>query len=143
MSTFRSGTSASSGWRLALGTLTAAMALTLALAANAVAAPSDPFKGVWTSTDTDGSHQILSFGGSGDTRMVHYFDDGASACGWPDIHATATLFGVATVSGSSANVDVAGQCNGSGQQPLSASVTYTYDANANTLTDSFGVTWSR
>jgi len=142
MRTFRSGSSASNRWRLALGTLMAAMALTLALAANAVAAPSDPFKGVWTSTDTDGSHQTLSFGGSGDTRKVHYFDDGASACGWPDIIATATLVGDATVSGSSANVDVAGQCNGTGG-PLSANVTYTYDANANTLTDSFGVIWSR
>jgi hypothetical protein len=120
----------------------AATALTVAFVANAFAAPSDPFKGVWTSTDTDGSHQILSFGGSGDTRAVHYFDAGASVCGWPAINATATLIGQATVSGSSATADLVGQCNGTGQS-LASTSTFTYDSGTNTLTDSFGVTWYR
>jgi hypothetical protein len=127
----------------ALRALMAATALTLAVVTNAVtAAPSDPFKGVWTSTDTDGSHQTLSFGGSGDTRAVHYFDAGASVCGWPAVNATATLIGQATVSGSSATADLAGQCNGTGQS-LAATSTYTDDSGTNTLTDSFGVTWYR
>ena len=119
-----------------------ATALTVAFVANAFAAPSDPFKGVWTSTDTDESHQMLSFGGSGDTRAVHYFDAGASVCGWPEVVATATLVGQATVSGSSATADLVGQCNGTGQS-LASTSTYTYDSGTNTLTDSFGVIWSR
>jgi len=135
--------SSTSGRRLrALRALVGATALTVAFVANAFAAPSDPFKGVWTSTDTDGSHQILSFGGSGDTRAVHYFDAGASVCGWPAVHATATLTGTATVSGSSATADLAGQCNGTGQS-LASTSTFTYDSGTNTLTDSFGVIWSR
>jgi len=120
----------------------AATALTLAVVTNAGATPSDPFKGVWTSIDTDGSNQRLSFGGNGDTRAVHYFDDGASACGWPAINVTATLIGKATVSGSSATADLAGQCNGTGQS-LASTATFTYDSGTNTLSDTFGVTWHR
>lgn len=127
----------------ALRALMAATALTLAVVTSAVtAAPSDPFKGVWTSTDTDGSHQILSFGGNGDTRAVHYFDAGASVCGWPAVNVTATLIGQATVSGSSATADLAGQCNGTGQS-LASTSTFTYDSGTNTLTDTFGVIWHR
>jgi hypothetical protein len=134
--------STSSGRLRALRALMGAAALTLALVTNALAAPSDPFKGVWTSTDTDGSNQMLSFGGSGDTRAVHYFDAGASVCGWPEVNATATLIGTATVSGSSATADLAGQCNGTGQS-LASTSTFTYDSGTNTLTDSFGLTWYR
>jgi hypothetical protein len=132
-----------SGLRL-IRVLLAAAALTFALASTAAAAtPSDPFKGAWTSTDTDGSDQMVSFGGNGATRAVHYFDAGASVCGWPAVNATATLTGMGVVSGTSLTVEAAGKCNGGSGQPLSSTVTYTYDSGTNTLLDSFGVTWYR
>ncbi len=42
------------------GALLAATALMFVLVSGAAAAPSDPFTGVWTSTDTDGSNQMGS-----------------------------------------------------------------------------------
>jgi hypothetical protein len=128
---------------IVLRALITAIALAALVVSNVVArTPSDPFKGVWTSIDTDGSNQTVSFGGGRDTRAVHYFDDGASACGWPDINVTATLTGMGEVSGTSLTVDVAGQCNGTGQL-LSSTIAFTYDSSTDTLLDSFGVTWYR
>jgi hypothetical protein len=124
------------------GAFLAATILTFVLVSATAGKPSDPFLGVWTSVDTDGSNQTISFGGSGSLRFVHYFDDGASACGWPEDNVTATLNGTGTVSGDTLTTDLTGQCNGTGQD-LSSSATYTYDSNTNTLLDSFGVTWSR
>jgi hypothetical protein len=125
------------------GALLAATLLTFALASGTAAKPSDPFSGVWTSIDTDGSNQTISFGGPGSLRFVHYFNDGASACGWPDINVTATLNGIGTVSGGTLTTDLNGQCNGTGQDLSSSGVTYTYDSTSNTLTDSFGTIWYR
>jgi hypothetical protein len=113
------------------------------LVSGTAAKPSDPFSGVWTSIDTDGSDQTISFGGPGSLRFVHYFDVGASACGWPDINVTATLNGIGTVSGDTLTTDLNGQCNGTGQDLSSSGVTYTYDSTTDTLTDSFGTTWYR
>jgi hypothetical protein len=126
------------------GAFLAATVLTLMLVSGTAAKPSDPFTGVWTSIDTDGSNQTISFGGPGSLRFVHYFDDGASACGWPDINVTATLNGIGTVSGDTLTTDLTGQCNGgTGGDLDSGTVTYTYDSSTNTLLDSFGVTWYR
>jgi len=124
------------------GAILAAIALTFVLVSGTTAKPSDPFKGVWTSIDTDGSNQTISFGGSDSLRFVHYFDDGASACGWPEDNVTATLNGVGTVSGDTITTDLDGQCNGTGQD-LSSSATYTYHSGNDTLTDNFGVIWNR
>ena len=125
------------------GALFAATVLMFVLVSGTAAKPSDPFTGVWTSIDTDGSNQTISFGGPGSLRFVHYFDDGASACGWPEDNVTATMNGVGTVSGDTLTTDLNGQCNGTGQDLSSSGVVYTYDSTGNTLTDTFGVTWYR
>jgi hypothetical protein len=125
------------------GAIFAAIVLTLVLVSGTAAAPKDPFTGVWTSIDTDGSNQTISFGGPGSLRFVHYFDDGASACGWPQDNVTATLNGVGTVSGDTLSTDLNGKCNGGSGLDLSSSSTYTYDSTSDTLLDSFGVTWYR
>jgi hypothetical protein len=126
------------------GAILAAILLTFVLVSGTAAKPSDPFTGVWTSVDTDGSNQTISFGGPGSLRFVHYFDDGASACGWPEDNVTATMNGIGTVSGDTLTTDLTGQCNGgTGGDLFSDGVTYTYDSSTDTLTDSFGVIWHR
>jgi hypothetical protein len=119
--------------------LLSAAALVVALAGVATAAPSDPFKGAWASIDTDGSNQTLTFGGNGSTRRVTLFDDGASVC---DGMVPATGRGTGTVDGSSLSVTYLLSCHPGGSF-TTPEVTYTHDAGSNTLTDSFGVTWSR
>jgi hypothetical protein len=113
----------------------------LALAASVVsAAPADPFRGVWKSIDNDGGNQTVAFGGSGESRSVRYFDDGASACRWPDEPVSATLTGVGTISASSLTVDLSGTCHPGGGS-IVALVTFT--AVGDSLEDTLGVTWYR
>ena len=114
--------------------------LMLAVSA-ATAAPADPFKGAWVSVDNDGSNQRLSFGGAGSTRSVSLFDDGASACGYPDVNVSARLSGRGTIDGDTLTVDLAGQCSPGGD-PIGATVEYSAPGDG-TLVDSFGVTWHR
>jgi hypothetical protein len=129
----------------AIGVLSGVALLTVAFTVNAVAAPADPFTGRWTSTDTDGSQQILTFGGSGSTRSVNYFDDGASVCGWQAGGApiAGTYHTTGDVDGSTLTVSpTTGSCSGGGSFSVPA-VQFTYDSSTNTLLDSFGVTWYR
>jgi hypothetical protein len=104
------------------------------------AASPDPFKGAWQSIDNDGSDQTLSFGGGGDTRRVRLFDDGASACGWPDLNVSANLSGTGVIDGVELTVDLSGRCSPGGD-PIGAEVTF--EAVGATLVDSFGVIWHR
>jgi hypothetical protein len=119
--------------------------LSVAFATSAAAAPSDPFIGHWTSTDTDGSQQMLSFGGGGSTRMVSYFDDGASVCGWEagGIPISATIHTTGSIDGDTlTSSETIGRCSTGGTFPV-GEATYTYNSADNTLLDSFGVTWNR
>jgi hypothetical protein len=131
-----------------LPSLLAAMLL-IALAVSPVGAKPDPFIGVWTSTDIDGSSQTLNIGGGGGgTRHVRYYDDGATVCGLDpdtgDFLFAASARGPLSASGNtlSGNLDL--YCmttpptfNGT------YSFTYTYDPVSDTLTDWLGVVWSR
>ena len=82
---------------------------------SAGAAPPDPFRGTWKSIDVDGSNQTLSFGGVGETRMVHLFDDFASLA--PCSGGPATGTGVGSVDGTSIAVEFfVGNCE---TKPLS------------------------
>jgi hypothetical protein len=118
-----------------------------AFVSSARAAP-DPFVGYWTSTDTDGSYQILTIGGgSSSSYHIRVYDFGASTCGLDpetgDFLYAASIEGTLSLS------------NGmlSGILPLycqtapptydgNAFIQYTYDPATDTLVDNFGVVWS-
>lgn len=130
-----------SRWRKAMG-----MAVVSAAAVSGVAVPSgaagpDPFDGVWASTDVDGSEQTLTVSGAAPaTRSVTLFDESASVCGG----APAQLTGPGAVNGTSLDVTGPLTCRPGGNQlRVRISVTWTYDASTDTLTDQFGVVWHR
>jgi hypothetical protein len=117
--------------------LLALVALVLA-AGSSLAAPPDPFKGKWQSVDTDGSNQVLALGGGGATRNVTLRDDFASVCGG----GVAIVRGTGTVAGDSLSGTFAVRC-ANGTAVPDAAITWEYDSVADTLTDSFGVVWTR
>lgn len=120
--------------------LTLAMALVLVMgAAVATAAPPDPFRGAWTSTDVvDDSSQRLTFGGGGDTRTVRLFDaDATVACGGGPVIAR----GVGSISGDTLTVEFSFNC-ASGAEPGPFTVEYT--AVDGTLEENISSTvWTR
>jgi len=120
-----------------------------AVFAGSVFAKPDPFIGMWTSTDIDGSTQTLVIGGgSTDTYRVRFFDDGATVCGLdPD---TGDFLSGASATGS---LNALGGTL-SGPLPLyclesppvlvgNFDFQYTYDSATETLTDWLGVVWHR
>lgn len=121
----------------------AALLLAIAIPAAAVAAPTaSPFAGTWVSTDFDGSSQLLLVSGGARPSVV-YQDFYASGC---DTHASPATHWVAagrgTIEGDVlvANFVKSG-CGTFGQGGYEDS--YVYDAGADTLTDSFGIVWTR
>jgi hypothetical protein len=103
----------------------------------------DPFRGRWTSTDFDGSHQMLDIRGAG--RTGHYalslFDDSATtACEGSPAH----LRGSGVVDGDSLVMTGTLVCRPGGN-PLRfrTSLAFTYDPGTDTLTDESGVAWDR
>ena len=117
--------------------LFATVALALA-ASQVVAAPPDPFSGKWSSIDTDGSNQILALGGSGATRRATLRDDYASVCGG----GVAIVRGIGLVAGDTMSGSFIPRC-ANGTPALETFISWDYDSATNTLTDSFGVVWSR
>lgn len=109
---------------------------------HAVAAQDSVFAGTWTSIDTDGSNQTLRITGSGQGSFsVFYFDDSAtSACGG----APAQLVGTGDADGDVLVTVGTIVCRPGGNfLRFRISVGYEYSAGTDTLTDDFGVTWSR
>jgi hypothetical protein len=109
------------------------------------AASPTPFSGTWTSIDTfDRSAQFLSIG-TGAAPKVVLVDTYATYCA--EHHASSTVFvgtGTGALSGSTVlTVRMGTAACASYKVPLSifAGLKYTYSAGANTLTDTFGVTW--
>jgi hypothetical protein len=111
------------------------------LVATALAAGS-PFKGVWTSIDSDGSSQLLTISG-GSTPSVVYQDFYARGCdtfGGPADHYVAA--GRGEVNGSILYASF--HKSGCGTFLMGGHEDdYTYDAGSDTLTDVFGIVWSR
>jgi hypothetical protein len=107
----------------------------------AEAKQSGVFAGRWSSVDTDGSHQTLRITGSGNGSygMVLY-DDAASVCG-----GAPTLFvGSGHVDGDELVMAGALACQPGGNVLHGVvQIGYSYDAGSDTLTDFFGVTWTR
>ena len=119
-----------------------------AVSVTAAAAGKDPLKGVWYSTDTDGSAQRLTIGGGpAGSYRVRYFDDGATVCGLdPDsgefLYA-ASAAGWLTGAGGSLSGILPVYCLASPPYLYNNSAfAFTYDATTDTLTDSYGVVWT-
>lgn len=122
------------------------LVLSLALVSTAGAAP-DPFIGVWTAVDLDGSNmQLMIGGGAGDSYHLFYYDDGASVCGTsggvPIYPANAK--GTGTAVGDVLTGSLAVKCLDKpayfyGNSPY----TFAYSIGSDTLTDGYGIVWSR
>lgn len=127
--------------RKALGAVAGILLVGQILVATTLAAGS-PFKGGWTSTDHDGSSQLLTIS-AGSTPAVVYQDFYASACdrfGGPAVHWVAA--GSGYVDGSTLVVSF--HKSGCGTFLMGGYDDFwTYDAGSDTLEDSFGIVWSR
>jgi len=121
-----------------LRALLLAMSLAVVVVGTTLASPRDPFHGNWKSTDTDGSRQSMAFGGHADWRNVTLRDNDATACGG----GTAVVKGKGAVADTVLTVTFRVHC-ASGAEVADTPYTFTYDSTTNTLTDSFGVVWSR
>ena len=117
--------------------LFAVAALTLS-AGSVLAAPPDPFTGHWQSIDTDGSNQVMALGGAGTTRKATMRDDFASVCGG----GVAIVRGIGTVAGDTMSGTFVVRC-ANGTPVPDTFLSWEYDSASNTLTDNFGVVWSR
>ena len=134
--------------RFGLFVITVISLMMIATFVSTAGATSDPFVGKWSSTDTDGSFQILTIGGgSGSSYHIRVYDFGASTCGLdPE---TGEILYAASIQGTLSLF------NGmlSGTLPLYCQTTpptfdgdaflqFTYDLATDTLVDNFGMVWS-
>jgi hypothetical protein len=111
-----------------------------AVAPAAAVADTSPFSGTWVSTDTDGSHQTMSFSGSGTGALaVRYYDDFATVCGG----SPARFAGHGRVDGDTVVSDVLLVCLPGGNVFGHITVEATYNASDDTLSDPSGVVWTR
>jgi hypothetical protein len=127
---------------IGLGLLTIGVAASTVLGAPPATAAQGPLAGTWTSTDTDGSNQTLTITGSGRRAYaVTYFDDAAtSLCDG----APAMVTGSGRVDGDDLFTRGAATCLPGGNRLRGViTIDYTYDAASDTLTDAFGIVWSR
>ena len=116
-------------------------AVSLLGAAPAHAAQGGGYAGTWTSTDTDGSHQVMRISGSGKGSYgLRLYDDAGTVCG-----GVPTLF-----NGSGHLVPDGLVALGSvaclpGGNVLHGAITlfYAYDQGTDTITDGAGVVWTR
>ena len=123
----------------ALGLVLASAAVLLAPAASAAGGE---LAGTWTSTDTDGSHQTLTITGSGQRvyAMTYVDEEATQACGGAQARITGP--GHPDESG----VLMIGRlvCQPGGDAIGERLVLgFGYDAATDTLTDDFGIEWTR
>lgn len=127
-----------------LGTLTIGLAagLVLGLGAAPAGAAQGDLAGTWTSIDNDGSNQTLTVTGSGSRAYaVAYFDDAATTLcdGGP-----AMALGTGRVEDDLLFTRSAAVCVPGGNRLRGLiEIVYEYDSGSDTLTDNFGVVWSR
>lgn len=125
-----------------LAVIATLLGTSLVLGAPPATAAQGPLAGTWTSTDTDGSNQTLTITGSGRRAYaVTYFDDAAtSLCDG----APAMVTGSGRVDGDDLFTRGAATCLPGGNRLRGViTIDYTYDAASDTLTDAFGIVWSR
>ena len=118
--------------------LGAALSLGLTQPASGTAGP---LSGTWTSTDSDGSSQIMTIQGSGQRAYaITAVDLAATLCGG----APALVVGAGSVVEDGLDAVITVACiPGGNLLRFRVPISYEYDAGADTLTDSFGVVWSR
>jgi hypothetical protein len=122
--------------------MVAGLALSITVLAAPVSAASTPFKGVWTSTDNDGSSQMLTVS-AGTRPSVVYQDFYASGCdtfGGPATHWVGA--GRGEVDGDTLFVGFHKSGCGTFLQGGYGDE-YVYDSGSDTLTDAFGIVWYR
>ncbi len=129
--------------RTRVGLVAAIVGASLIGMATATAGGADAFRGEWTSVDTDGSRQWLSIEGTGaaGAHAVRWIDESATAaCGGE----AASVQGEGEALGDVLSVTVTLACRAGGN-PLHGriDVVFLYTAQSDTLTDGFGVTWTR
>lgn len=129
---------ARTGRALVVAGLTMTMLAAVPMAALA-GQPPDPFTGSYRSVDTDGSNQLLAFGGPSGIRAVILRDDAATVCGG----APAFVQGVGYVVGNTIFLVVETSCGNAANPIEEMGFTMTVGPRAGQLTDSFGVTWTR
>lgn len=124
---------------------------TLSTSPEAVGGPQSPFVGTWVTTDLDGSTPAATIEVSTDGVVeIVVVDDSASVCSG----APSTMTGSGRLDGDTVLViptPVLTCDNGSEPQALSGppveeqlqNLTFTYDAETDTLTDNFGMIWSQ
>lgn len=115
--------------------------LVVGLGASPAVAGQGSLAGDWASIDTDGSHQTLTITGSG--RRVYamsLLDDAAGLCGGAPALAT----GSGSVEEHQLLMRASAVCLPGGNALRGViSIGFVHDAGADTLTDDFGVVWSR
>ena len=115
--------------------------LVVGLGAPPAVAAQGSLAGAWTSVDTDGSNQTLTITGSGrHGYAISLVDDAASLCDGAPALAT----GSGRVEEEQLLMRAAAVCLPGGNALRGViSIGFIYDAGADTLTDDFGVVWSR
>lgn len=116
--------------------------IVLVLGGLPAAAAQGDLAGRWTSIDTDGSHQTLTIEGSGErVYAMSLFDESAtSLCDG----APASVNGPGRVTEDGLLLRGAAVCRPGGNVLRGViHLAFTYDAGTDTLTDEFGVVWSR
>jgi hypothetical protein len=115
--------------------------LVVGLSAPPAVAAQGELAGTWTSIDIDGSNQTLTITGSG-TRVyaMSLLDDSASLCDG----APALAEGSGRVAEDQLFMRAAAVCLPGGNLLRGViNIGFIYDAGTDTLTDDFGVVWSR
>ena len=124
---------------LSLGVLS--VGLVVGLGAPPAVAAQGELAGTWTSLDTDGSNQTLTISGSGNrVYAISLFDESASLCGG----APALAHGPGRVEEDQLFMLAAATCLPGGNVLRDViEIGFIYDAGTDTLTDDFGVVWTR
>ena len=124
-----------------IGLVVILVGLVVGLGAPPAVAAQGSLAGDWSSIDTDGSHQTLTITGSG--RRVYAMslsDDAAGLCGG----APALAIGSGRVEEDQLLMRASAVCLPGGNVLRGViSIGFIHDAGADTLTDDFGVVWSR
>jgi hypothetical protein len=115
------------------------LALSVIPAAAVAGSPNDPFTGSYRSVDFDGSNQLISFGGPREIRRVVYVDDMGTICDGERFFAE----GVGMVEGDSIVTFLEQYCGSAGKPFGELVLEFEFDASTGTLTDDFGIVWSR
>ena len=119
----------------------ASASFALGVATSAAASAGTGFVGSWSATDHDGSNLSLSVQGGGSGHYaVRERDEAATVCGG----APAQVVGAGTADGAFLGVPVTLTCLPGGNVfRQRVFISFTYDANSDTLTDNEGVIWTR